>query len=1128
MRFKNNMLKIISISVFSLALLGLFVWLLWSVDQRLQEDVTEQLLSEMATEANTIEDEFLEYYAEHIQVLNVVYDTPPIQGIGRALSNQGIDPVEQQAQQLWEQRLARIFQSFIFNMDSIVQLRMITADGQELVRVDRKNGKVFSVPKAKLQNKSDRAYVSETLKLSEFSAYISKVELNIENGKIEQPINPVLRVAIPVYSAENELFAILVVNASAKPLFSTLEQRTFKHYLLDAEGFYVYGASSKYQFTQELGSPMTIASEYQQQPMQINNGIWLLGKQAQPNQLALIKQFNPSRAYTGIMQLLSKVDINSYYAELSERRRATYMLGGLITIVMLAVIIAVLVFYRTKQRDAEDRLVFESIIKSSKEPIVSFDLSLEVKTFNQASIAFFPSLLDANNRAYQCQSLPMVKLKQALGELLTKGKLERFNWQEETQVNNERVVMRLDVDPIIDSNGDPIGITLFGSDITEQNAAEELIKRANTELEQKVAERTRALQAEKQKAEQASQLKSDFISTVSHEMRTPLNGILGTLNLLHREPQTDKALNYIEMAETSSTTLAALINDLLDLSKIEAGKLEIDSEPFHPISLIEHVLYSISFKAFDKQLEVSTDLSAVDFTRLQGDAGRIKQIIFNLVNNAIKFTNNGGVYVSARTRVVAEQVLFEVSVTDTGIGIDKANQHKLFDSFTQENVAISSEFGGTGLGLAICKKLCELMGGQISFESEKGKGSTFNFSLPFSLELAEVISNKRLLEQTKISVSLENQFTALHLYNTLVEYGAEVTDENADWIICDASEDTYLQLQNSDNYSKTIVLHSDFNGETVKAGCKACLAKPLRLAAMLSVFNPQARDVLKMNKVRQISDALPLEQFDLSGVRCLIVDDNKINQEVARGLLESVGGDAICCSSGHEALETLSKLELEGINISVVLMDCNMPGMDGYDTTRLIRSGNGTERFKSVPIFAMTASAMSGEREKCLAAGMDDYLTKPLEPMTMLTMIANVAGKRPSLVNPTPHNPQPTSSNEQDVDAMPIVNMDEVMHRLQGDAELYNKLCALFFEQSQAKLDALRQHIAQVEHEQIRQSSHALRGQTGDIGACQLHALFAELEIQAKDQNQRMYAPLMDAIHAAYQRFSDNCQAKSA
>nr|WP_274602016.1 ATP-binding protein [Pseudoalteromonas sp. S16_S37] len=634
----------------------------------------------------------------------------------------------------------------------------------------------------------------------------------------------------------------------------------------------------------------------------------------------------------------------------------------------------------------------------------------------------------------------------------------------------------------------------------------------NASLEAQVEQRTLELALAKRRAEESSKVKSAFISSISHEMRTPLNGILGTLELVRREVVSQQQSNYLEMMSTSAKTLLSLINDVLDLSKIEAGKLEIDSQPFNPIQLIEHVASSVGIKAQQKHLQYLLDLTDVRYLSLTGDAGRLKQILYNLISNAIKFTVKGGVYIHANTKDEGELVWLDVSIRDTGVGIAKQNYDRLFEAFSQETQNVSSEYGGTGLGLSICKQLCELMGGKIDFKSEKGTGSTFVFSIPYQRSDAKPLYLRPILSGKKIFLAAKTEQEEQYWKKVLSLFGAIICDLNhADFWLVDFGSELGQNLSTAANLDKKACFIFDpISDPTPPKYALATMSKPVAYIDVLAAFNKPDTLALFDLKDSSIKSQNFASKFSaLKGQTVIVVDDNQINLEVAKGVLNGQSINSILVHSAQELLEKLNYLALEQSEVLAILMDCNMPIMDGYAATAAVRAGEGSELYKSIPIIALTASAMDGAEERCKSVGMDDYVTKPIDAQKLFNILMKyVDDASPSNeederepIQASQYNASEFNDDEMDAN-IPSLDSEAALARLMNDESLYTKICELFKESANARFIEMTDAIEQVDHDKIKQAAHALKGQAGDVGAKRLHYLTNKLEIAAKDEAQ--------------------------
>jgi PAS domain S-box-containing protein len=863
--------------------------------------------------------------------------------------------------------------------------------------------------------------------------------------------------------------------------------------------------------------------------------------------------------------VIASIGKSAAFAGVIRLRDTILAIAAVLVLVLLATIRGVARSDR-RRRDSERQVrsrerELAHVLESTHEAFMSTDGAGEITAWNvQAEQLFGWAAPDVLGRRLTDTVIPAARREGHLADLAqfhAGVDSSRFGTRMET-VGLHRDGHEIPIEVSSWTGEDGEGLRAFVHDITERVTVQAQLEQARDQ------------------AMQASRLKSEFLANMSHEIRTPMNGVIGMSSLLLNTDLDVTQRDYAETVCSSAEALLTVIDDILDFSKIEAGKLDVESVTFDLRSVVEESAVLLAARAQQDGLELTCRIDPALPGALRGDPGRLRQVLLNLLGNAVKFTSAGEVNLTARLAGEddADTVIVELSVRDTGIGIAPATLEHLFDAFTQADSSTSRRYGGTGLGLAISRQLVELMGGTLNVTSQPDAGSTFTALIPFALGVAAArtsdaadlagvralivddnLTNQRVLQEMLsgwgcVAMAADGAKSAL------VALG-EAADEARpfDLLLLD------LNMPEIDGYGLARMVSSDPSlaqtpmvmltssaqrGEaekTQQAGIVAYLTKPVRSAQLRGALNialgtkvaiaasrplvtdPDPRDGAPTLNGRAARAAPLAGRPDPGGElpgSVLVVEDDPVNRKVLTAMLASLGYRADVADNGFDALQAIGRNQY-----AIVLMDCQMPVMDGYQATETLRQTEGSD--SHTPIIAVTATAMAADRDRCLAAGMDDYLTKPLSLESLATVLArwapNPSGPKDTAqpepaahTSSDPARPDPDNNTGPAVVAAPALDAQTVerLERLGRDAgeDLMGQLATLYLSDAEIRVLAMRDALAGDDATAMVRCAHTLSGASANIGASVLAGLCAALEADGTAGNLSAGWRQLDALEA--------------
>lgn len=896
------------------------------------------------------------------------------------------------------------------------QVRILGNYGMELIRVNNNNGHPAAVPQDKLQNKSKRYYFRDALELKDGEIYVSPFDLNVENGKIEQPLKPMIRVTMPIYGEDGERDGFVVLNYLGQKLIDGLTVNSEK-------------------FKNSMTSSMLLNNE----------SYWL---------------FSPDKYQEWAFMYPERKDINLKNSKPEAWKQIYSSLEGQFT---------------------------------TKDGLYTFDTISVAPESEMGEIHF-------NERNLKIVSL----IPAATFDAIILDTSSRY------------AVVFLCIFLII----------LFGT-----------LTRASFIQARTIGQKK--LEWAKQAAEDANRAKSDFLARMSHEIRTPMNAIIGLTHLALKTEMTPKQHDYLTKVDISARSLLGIINDILDFSKTEADRLELEKKEFLLDDVFNDILNILGLQAGQKGIELILMVKSTVPNMLVGDRLRLGQVLLNLAGNSIKFTESGDIVISAELIEDTDKTaLIKFSVKDSGIGISSEQAADLFQPFSQADGSISRRFGGTGLGLAISKKLVTMMGGTMELESEVGKGSEFIFTIPFQLQEAHkrelylypeevrgmrvlVVDDSRMFRMVLDKVlqsftfrvdvveSGEQALELLHRYDKSDCFKLVITD----WRMPDIDG---IELAKKIKYSEKlenvpkILMLTAYGNEEVryraqKADLDGFMLKPFDRSIMFDTI----MEVFSYNDYL-VNRVVPAEgkagsPSNLAGTHVLLAEDNEINQQVAREILEDAGVKVSIATNGKEALEMI-----KASSYSAVLMDIQMPVMDGLQAVKFIRED---DKLQSLPVIAMTAHALVGDREKSLLAGMNDHITKPIDPDTLIAVLSKWLPEKNELKSGHRGVQNRLYEFPAIFSQLYGIKAEKTISRLRGNTELFKKLLIRFVHECDSAYAKLISHMSKGENKDARLIAHSMKGLSGNIGAEGLQLLFQEIE-KALSHGFEVEQSLLDNLEA--------------
>jgi PAS domain S-box-containing protein len=1062
--------------------------------------------------------------------LTFLQSTPAVTGIVRT-SNTAIKPTSLLSLDAWKRQLAEVFKAYMVTSPDVYQLRLIRANpsGRELIRIERTENGIFVVPEAQLQYKGDRTYLQETLAFNQGEIWVSDIELNVENEVIETPLRPTLRYATPVFNENFSPFGIIIINVEAQSIFTELAEFT-------KPGYVIYAINQRGDYVLHPDVAKTFRSDFNE-TYQWDNEFTLVKSPFGLENTAIKTWEGPSgtifsaESAPRIGNLTFKVTLFTSKVYEKVELAVLNLFLPLLGIALLSVIVIYLFWVANQRKIMAAKAELELETQRGKDNMFKrlTELSPEAMIFTDSE-----GMVELVNS--QVEHLFGYDRQDILGKNIN------MLVPQNVAANHDAHVKNIVMNPInwLMDNGEklygrysdgamfPVEVSL--SEVQLGNRL--LVAASVRNISQRLSIES-SLRDATDEAKRANLAKSVFLANMSHEIRTPLNAIIGLSYLLGDSQLDDAQRNLVDKVQLSGRSLLGIVNDVLDLAKIEANEMELNEEPCLLHELLEELKSVFSEQAALKGLQLNLQLGPTLPDCVNTDSKLLRQILINLIGNAIKFTRHGTIVLSAKvveSYSLSEQrvkVYFEVA--DTGIGVSKEVQKNIFQPFSQADSSTSRHFGGTGLGLSIVSSMVDLLQGELGVNSIPDEGSQFWLTLPFEVlnqeDLHALDSSINTLNVWVVNdddvdrQQIEQYAKALGWHVRSVSSGVVLVEEMIALVESGRKLPDVLmidwQMPEMDGLEAVSKLNTYLGNKKLPAVLVVSAYEKAHIAALdtghlidkilhvpisgAQLFNAVNDAVVKhtgdSQRVLEATRTEALKARWLLGVNVLVVDDSDINLEVVGQILIRNGAKVTTLSSGKAALR---QLRLSPDVFDIVLMDVQMPEMDGLETTQHIREELG---LKTLPVVALTAGTLVEERKRAIASGMNAFLTKPIEPSKLINTLRKlVECYRHRIIN----FESLATHSEVIGDSWPnIEGMTKNTDLLNGDLVLFVTILERLFNEFQ-HLETLKdghstKNLDKSERLAMAAHIHKLRGSAGLIGAQELYQVAGEAEIALRN-----------------------------